>query len=88
VKEEHEQQQSDRSVWPKLASEEWKEYPCALHMWTQIVGKLRWFILPCQSLWNVNLFGNTKGVTTGSIPTYPFISDRFDFIDHQLLSDR
>jgi len=78
---------SNQSAWPKLALEEWKDTQATLHMWTQIVGKLRLVQSPLVNhWWNVTFLVTPRGLTTGSIPylSRSFQID-FDFIDHQLV---
>lgn len=72
--------------WPELAFENWKDTIATLHLWTQIVGKIRLMQMPwLNHSWHVTLYVSASGLTTGSIP-YPggvFQID-FDFIHHQL----
>jgi len=78
---------TNQSVWPKLALEEWKDTLATLHMWTQIVGKIRLVQSPLVNhWWNVTFLVTPRGLTTGSIPylSRSFQID-FDFIEHQLV---
>jgi hypothetical protein len=72
--------------WPELAFENWKDTIATLHLWTQIVGKIRLKQTPwLNHSWHVTLYVSAFGLTTGSIP-YPsgaFQID-FDFIHHLL----
>jgi hypothetical protein len=73
--------------WPALPLEQWKDTYATLHMWTQIVGKVRLVLTPLVNhWWNVPLYVNARGLTTSPIPyrTTPFELS-FDFIDHQLV---
>jgi hypothetical protein len=73
-------------VWPKLNYADWKETLATLHMWTQIVGKIRLTLTPWTNhSWHVTLYVTSRGLTTSPIPhgTDTF-EIRFDFIDHQL----
>jgi Family of unknown function (DUF5996) len=73
-------------AWPSLPLEEWKETYATLHMWTQIVGKIRLVQSPVVNhWWQVPLYVSARGLTTSTIPynTRTFEID-FDFIDHQL----
>ena len=57
-----------------------------LHMWTQIVGKIRLTLSPwINHSWHVTLYVTSRGLTTSPIPhgTSTF-EIRFDFIDHEL----
>ena len=65
---------------------EWKETAATLHMWTQIVGKIRLTQTPwINHSWHVTLYVTARGLTTSPIPhglhTFEI---RFDFIDHEL----
>src|SRR6266403_42181 len=73
--------------WPPLPFAEWAETAATLHMWTQIVGKVRLTLTPwVNHSWHVPLYVTSRGLTTSPIPygTRTFQVD-FDFIDHQLL---
>ena len=73
--------------WPSLPYHEWKETCATLHMWTQIVGKIRLVLTPWTNhSWHVTLYLTARGLTTSPIPhgTRLFEID-FDFIDHKLL---
>ncbi len=73
--------------WPELQLAEWKDTLATLHMWTQIVGKIRLKFSPLENhWWNVPLYVTARGLTTSVIP----YNDRlfqidFDFIDHLLI---
>ena len=74
-------------AWPPLPLSAWQETQVTLHMWTQIVGKLRLAQTPwVNHSWHVTLYVTSRGLTTSPIPyaTRTFEVD-FDFIDHQLL---
>jgi hypothetical protein len=74
-------------AWPSLPLEEWKDTYATLHMWTQIVGKIRLVQSPpVNHWWQVPLYVTSRGLTTSPIPyeTRTFQID-FDFIDHCLL---
>jgi hypothetical protein len=76
-----------REVWPSLPLEEWKDTYATLHMWTQIVGKIRLVQSPpINHWWQVPLYVTSRGLTTSPIPyqTRAF-QINFDFIAHQLL---
>ena len=73
--------------WPSLPFDAWKDTYATVHMWTQIVGKIRlaqtsWV----NHSWHVTLYATARGLTTSPIPhgARTFQID-FDFIDHQLL---
>jgi hypothetical protein len=73
--------------WPALPLQQWKDTCASLHMWTQIVGKIRLALTPLVNhYWNVPLYVHARGLTTSTIP----YRDRpfelwFDFIDQQLV---
>lgn len=73
--------------WPALPFAAWKETAATLHMWMQIVGKVRLALTPwLNHSWHVTLYLTARGLTTS-----PIAHDRtcfeidFDFIDHLLL---
>jgi hypothetical protein len=72
--------------WPALPLEEWEETYHTLHMWTQIVGKIRLGLAPLQNhWWNVALYVNTRGLTTSPIPYQGRSFEiQFDFVHHRL----
>ncbi|MDP9004620.1 MAG: DUF5996 family protein [Verrucomicrobiota bacterium] len=77
---------SDKEVWPSLVFSEWKETCATLHMWTQIVGKVRLALSPWTNhSWHVTLYLTARGLTTSPIPfgSRVFQID-FDFVDHVL----
>ncbi len=72
--------------WPPLPLHEWKDTYRTLHMWTQIVGKIRMALCPPMNhWWHVTLYVNSRGLTTGPIP-YPsgIFEIQFDFQRHKL----
>jgi Family of unknown function (DUF5996) len=74
-------------LWPALPLEAWQDTYATLHMWTQIVGKIRLAQTPLVNhWWNVPLYVTARGLTTTAMPykERTFQID-FDFIDHQLL---
>jgi hypothetical protein len=72
--------------WPALPFAEWKDTAFTLHMWTQIVGKIRLTLSPwINHSWHVTLYVTSRGLTTSPIPHgLSTFEIRFDFIDHQL----
>ena len=73
-------------AWPSLPLDAWSDTYATLHLWTQIVGKIRLAQTPWTNhSWHVTLSVTARGLTTGSIPygTRTFQID-FDFIAHQL----
>ena len=73
--------------WPALPLESWNDTRTTLHMWTQIVGKVRLALTPMVNhWWNVPLYVNACGLTTSPIPYGDGIFEiQFDFRDHQLI---
>ena len=74
-------------AWPSLPYPEWKDTLHAVHMWTQIVGKIRMAFTPLMNhWWNSTLFVSPRGLTTTLIPLADdaFQID-FDFVDHELV---
>lgn len=72
--------------WPALPFDAWSETCATLHMWTQIVGKVRLSQSPwVNHSWHVTLYVTPRGLTTSPIPhgTRAFQVD-FDLIDHRL----
>jgi hypothetical protein len=73
-------------IWPSLPLEEWQETLSTLHMWTQVVGKIRLAQTPLVNhWWNVPLYVTARGLTTSAMPYGARAFEiEFDFIDHQL----
>ena len=72
--------------WPDLPYAEWKDTYETLHMWTQIVGKIRLAQMPwANHTWQVTLYPTAGGLTTGRMPygDEAFEID-FDFVTHEL----
>jgi hypothetical protein len=78
---------ANKEAWPSLPLEEWKDTYATLHMWTQVVGKIRFVQTPwINHSWHVTLYVTCRGLTTSPIPyderTFQM---EFDFIDHKLV---
>jgi hypothetical protein len=74
-------------VWPELPLAAWQDTYDTLHMWTQIVGKIRMTLTPLiNHYWNATLYVSARGLTTSAIP-YPHgvFEIEFDFIGHKLV---
>ena len=72
--------------WPELPLAAWRETRDTLHLWTQVVGKIRLARTPwLNHSWHVALYVTSRGLTTSPIPdgARTFQID-FDFIDHVL----
>jgi hypothetical protein len=74
-------------VWPELPLAAWQDTYDTLHMWTQIVGKIRMTLTPLiNHYWNATLYVSARGLTTSAIPYPRGVFDiEFDFIGHKLL---
>ncbi|MBV8858583.1 MAG: hypothetical protein JOZ02_16740 [Acidobacteria bacterium] len=73
--------------WPGLPFDEWRETLATLHMWTQVVGKVRLAQAPLVNhWWQVPLYVTARGLTTSAVPygRRTFQID-FDFKDHRLV---
>ena len=72
--------------WPALPSDEWADTVEAVHLWTQIVGKIRLAHAPwLNHSWSVPLYVSTRGLRTSMIPyDEQGVELEFDFIEHEL----
>jgi hypothetical protein len=72
--------------WPELPYAAWKDTRDTLHLWTQVVGKVRLALTPwLNHSWHVALYVTARGLTTSPIPWRGGgIQIDFDFIDHVL----
>jgi len=72
--------------WPALPFAEWHATAETLHMWVQIVGKIRLALTPwVNHSWHVTLYLSSRGLTTSPIPhRFHSFEIEFDFIDHEL----
>lgn len=75
-----------RSTWPELPLEAWIDTSATLHLWTQIVGKVRLELSPpVNHWWHVTLYVTSTGLTTSPIPgAHGTFQIDFDFIEHEL----
>jgi hypothetical protein len=74
------------AAWPDLPTAAWRETCATLHLWTQIVGKIRLARTPwLNHSWHIALYVTARGLTTSPIPNGDgsFQID-FDLIDHAL----
>jgi hypothetical protein len=72
--------------WPALPLHDWQDTYRTLHLWTQIVGKIRMVMCPPMNhWWHVTLYVDSRGLTTGPMP-YPLgiFEILFDFQMHEL----
>lgn len=73
--------------WPALPLSTWKDTYATLHMWTQIVGKVKLRLTPLVNhWWNIPLYVTARGLTTSRIPYGQRAFELwFDFLQHQLV---
>lgn len=71
---------------PSLPLAEWQETCTTLHLWTQIVGKIRLALAPMVNhWWQVPLYVSKRGLTTSPMPAeQQYVQIDFDFIDQVL----
>lgn len=76
-----------RDLWPGLPLAAWQETYATLHMWTQIVGKVRLALTPkINHWWGVPLYVSAVGLTTSAIPYEGGSFEmEFDFMHHRLV---
>jgi len=72
--------------WPALPLAEWKDTYATLHMWTQVVGKVRLALGPrINHWWGSTLYVTARGLTTSAIPYERGVFEvNFDFVAHTL----
>lgn len=76
--------------WPPLPFQEWQPTAETLHMWTQIVGKIRLSLTPwINHSWHVTQYVTPRGLTTSSLPFGEHAFEiRFDFVAHELTVEK
>ncbi|HSJ95882.1 MAG TPA: DUF5996 family protein [Myxococcota bacterium] len=77
---------STEAAWPSLPLDEWSDTCATLHLWTQIVGKVRLAQSPpVNHSWHVTLYVTARGLTTSPIPhgARTFQID-LDLVEHRL----
>src|SRR5580658_7687775 len=77
---------SNSQLWPALPLKEWQETYHTLHLWTQIIGKIRMELsAPLNHWWHVSLYVNSHGLTTGPVPYGSGVFEiQLDFQTHVL----
>ena len=77
-----------QTAWPELPYDAWQDTYATLHMWSQIVGKIRLVQTPwLNHSWHVVLYVSPRGLTTSPIPCGErSFQLAFDFIDHVLVA--
>ncbi len=78
---------NNSEAWPALPLREWEDTHDTLHMWTQIVGKIRLKLMPhLNHWWQVPFYLTSRGLTSTPIPSNDHTFDAtFDFTDHMLV---
>jgi hypothetical protein len=79
--------ETTRDRWPELKHADWADTQTTLHMWTQIVGKIRLVQSPfVNHYWNVALYVTSRGLTTSVMPYHDgrAFEIAFDFVSHEL----
>ncbi|TBR60562.1 hypothetical protein B4U84_06820 [Westiellopsis prolifica IICB1] len=74
------------TTWPSLPVAAWQDTYATLHLWTQIIGKIRLALAPkINHWWHSTLYVTPRGLTTSSIPYETrTLEISFDFLEHQL----
>jgi hypothetical protein len=74
-------------AWPELNYRDWRATCETLHLWTQIVGKIRLAQTPWQiHSWHATLYVTARGLTTSPIPYgHRSFQIDFDFVEHALI---
>ena len=78
---------AEHSIFPPLPIEEWEDTKNTLHLFFQIVGKVRLALFPKMNhWWHVTLYLSPRGMTTRPIPYLDMVFQiDFDFFDHKLI---
>jgi hypothetical protein len=73
-------------LWPALPLAAWQDTYLTLHLWTQVVGKIRMQLTPpLNHWWHATLYVNARGLTTSAIPYGGGSFEiQFDFLEHAL----
>ena len=77
---------NESNRWPALPLAEWKDTYATLHMWMQIVGKVRLALSPnVNHWWGTTFYVTARGLTTSAMPyEHGIFEVNFDFISHSL----
>jgi hypothetical protein len=77
----------NKQPWPVLNYNDLKETLQCVHLWTQIVGKIRLKQMPwLNHSWHVTLYVSARGLTTGSVPFARGIFQiDLDFVGHEIV---
>jgi Family of unknown function (DUF5996) len=78
---------SNSDAWPEIPLAEWEDTRATLHLWSQVLGKIKVRRAPLVNhWWNVALQLTSRGWTTGPIPCGVRAFDlEMDFIDHRVV---
>ncbi|MDR3569874.1 MAG: DUF5996 family protein [Syntrophobacteraceae bacterium] len=78
-----------KQAWPLLPLKDWHDTYTTLHMWMQVVGKIRLKLSPMTNhWWQVPLYVTSRGLATSPIPyDMRTFEMRFDFFDHRMHID-
>jgi hypothetical protein len=77
---------ADKLSWPELEYRSWSATLATLHLWTQVVGKVRLALTPwVNHSWQVPLYVTARGLGTSPIPWGAEVFEvDFDFVSHEL----
>jgi hypothetical protein len=77
------------AAWPPLPLAHWADTYATLHMWTQVVGKVRLALAPpVNHWWHITLLPTPRGLTTTAMPCDgKTLEIAFDFVDHRVRFD-
>ncbi len=77
---------SRSAAWPELSFDAWSETCATLHLWTQVVGKIRLAQTPwLNHSWHVPFYVTARGLTTSPVPCGERVLEiQFDFREHLL----
>jgi hypothetical protein len=72
-------------TWPELPYHGWAGTCRSLHMWTQVIGKVRLALAPMENhWWNIPLYVTARGLTTSPMPAGELtVQADFDFLSHE-----
>jgi len=76
----------NKEIWPELSFDKGKESYQTIHLWTQIVGKIKLAKMPwINHSWHVTLMVTPFGLTTGALPSNgKHFQININFLNHQL----
>jgi hypothetical protein len=79
--------QASHEPWPALEYRQWRDTLATLHLWTQVVGKVRLALTPWLNHgWHVPLYVHSRGLRTATMHAgRRMLEIDFDFVDHRLV---